>query len=128
MLNVNLVAGNTTANTAVAITQAINTNNNLNISNNQIQVLNPGIYEIVGNATVTSSAADDYGLGVYANNELQGIESVNLATGASETTTIPIYAVVNIINTTVNGYATIAFMPVGAPVIVGGNISVKKVS
>lgn len=128
MLLIDLTAGTTAANTAIPFTESINTNNNLNISNSNILVLIPGIYEVSGNATVTSTSADDYGLGIYANDELQGIESVNLATGASETTTIPVYGVINIKETPVLGYATINFMPVGAPTIVGGTISVKKIS
>lgn len=128
MLTFNLVASNTTANTAVAISQTINTNNNLNISNNQIQVKTPGYYEIIGNAIITSTAADEYGIGVYANNSSQGTASYNVATGASETTTIPIYSVVNIISTSESGYATIELMPVGTPTIVGGTISIKKIS
>lgn len=128
MLTISLTAGTTSNNVPVGFSEIINTNNNVRINNSNVEVLVPGIYEVVGVANVTSTAADDYGLAIYANNELIGIENVNLATGASESTTIPIYATVTIEQSTTSGYVELSIMPVGAPTIVGGILSFKRIN
>lgn len=128
MLSIALTSGSTQSGTAVSFKNTLNTNNNLIIDGSSIKILIPGIYEIVGTATVTSTAGGNYGLGIYANDELQGNASVSLATGASETTTTPLYGLVSVEETPISGYATINIMPVGTPTIVGGVVSIKKIS
>lgn len=128
MLQLQTVAGTTTANTPINISVVDNTNNNLKVSVNTVSVLIPGYYEVIGSVTVESTIAGDYGISVFANDELQGNPSIALATGASEEVTVPIYVIIEVTDTSVSGYATINLMPVGAPTIIGGTVSIKMIS
>lgn len=63
---------------------------------------------------------------VNVNGSVNGNPAINDATGASETTTVPIYSSFVIDKSNTSGYVTVSLTPVGAPTIVGGTVSVKK--
>lgn len=118
-----------TTGVAVGLTETYNTNNNLELVADAIQIKQPGFYEIIGEATVTSGAAGNYGVMVNINDEPYGTESYAKAAEASEIVTIPIYAVANVVSADAEDFVEVTFTPVGtSPVLVQGTISIKRLS
>ena len=127
MISINLVSGTTTDSTPISFTLSEKSNEKIAISGNDLLIKEAGFYEITGMATVTSSETGDYGLAIYANDNLLGIQSINEATASGETSTIPLNAIANVTKTNTSGFATINIMPVSAPTIVSGIVSIKKI-
>lgn len=125
MVSLKLTAG--IATNPLSFTVDVNTNSSLIVNGNSVQITIPGIYEVVGAVTAESSASGAYGLSVYANGSAYASPFINLAAAGDEETTIPVYAVVDIVENNVSGYATITFVPTGAPTIVSGTISIKRI-
>lgn len=128
MLLCKLIAGATADDTPTTIAVVTNTNNNVQIANNKVLFKEAGWYEIIGVVTVTSTVAGEYGVCLNANGVPVSAQSVGLATGADETVTLPVYGVVDITNCPLNEIASVEVMPIGAPTIVDGNVSVKLLS
>jgi len=124
MIVVGLATG-TTSTTAIGLSEVLNTNSNVSLSGNTVSILIPGVYEIIGDATVTSTTSGETGLGVYVDGT-SSASGVFDATGASETNSIMVYDVIDVTNAT-SGYVAVTIMPVNAPTIVSGSVSIKKI-
>lgn len=129
MLAINLTSGATTANTAVPFTKDLLTNSDISVNTltNSIQIKTPGYYEIAGQITVQASGGVNTGIGIYADGTQIGNSSYFLAGSASEQQIIPIYTIFEVDSDNSSDYATLQLMPVGAPVVISGEISIKQI-
>lgn len=128
MFVLDFVEGSTTASTALGITKVYNTNDNIKLINNQLQMITPGMYEISGNITVESTATSgNFGAMIYANGEQVSNGAIVSAQEANQVATIPIYGVVEVTPTNTSGYGIISFMPSGTPTVLSGQVSIKLI-
>ena len=128
MIKLAMTAGTTTDITVIPITKVFNTNDNLSLSDNVVKVLQPGIYEVAGSATITSTATSSTGIAVWANGSQVDTSAVWTAEAVGETQTVPIYALLNVVRTTDAGNVLVQFVPTGNPTIVSGTIGIKLIS
>ena len=128
MLTINFSsATSTTTGVPLIFTKGISTNNNLIIDGTSIEVHEPGLYEVVGSIDVSSSGAGTYGAAIYADDELQGIQSLKKASASGEVVTTPLYAVIDVKKGSDNKFVKITFLPLGEPVVTDGYVSIKKI-
>lgn len=130
MLILNLI-GSTSGNlTQVPFEVKANTNSNIETnSDNQIIFKQDGIYEVAGSFLAKSTASSgSFGMEMFYNNESYGIQYINTSSAANQQITLPIYQSFIVTKDDSNEFATIDFWPVGSAEIIGGNITVKKIS
>lgn len=127
MIILNITPSNASNGTPIHFSVELNTNNGLLYKNNSIDVITPGLYEIIGEATLESSDGVSTGLMIYADNNIVGDAATFKASASGEIQTVPLYAVINAKATNVNTHVNVDIMPVGSPVIVGGTFSMKLI-
>lgn len=127
MIYTNLEVGLTATSTPIGIQVENETNKNIYVNNDIFYIKETGVYEICGTATVESTGTGNYGSAIYSESKQIANNFINEATASGELSTIPIYAVVEIIKSQSNGYAELSILPVGTPTIVSGTISIKRI-
>lgn len=126
MIILNLSPG-TTSTDKVGFSIVLNTNNNIKENDSTIQFLEPGLYEINGIATITSTGSGNYGLKIQTNDEVDKMEAYNKASASDETTTIPLHCVIEVDRKLNGKIASVSIIPVGSPTIVSGNMSIVRI-
>lgn len=127
MVTLSLVLDATTADTPIGIAESKSTNNNIIVNSNKVQITQPGVYEISGNAVLTSGAKENTGLKVNVNDKLLGNASMFSASAASEIDTVPINNTFEVKASDTSGYVKVEFLPIGTPTINGSTIIIKKI-
>lgn len=127
MVVLNLFTGTVKDGSPLAINVTKMTNDKIKVNGNTLQLPIPGMYEVTGLATLTSTAEGNTGIGVYADGSLHGVASYFDATGVGDTDTIPVYDVLGVISSNVSGYVGITFESTGAPNVIGSVITIKQI-
>ena len=128
MIVLSLNSGATTVGTPIGIKSIYNTNGNTIVEGNTVKITQPGLYEIQGTTTVTSTAANVFGVYVDINGTRYGSQGESTATADGKTTTVTLYTSVEVRDTAQYGYVTVSFMPIGNATIVDGTVSIKKIN
>lgn len=121
-----------TVSTPMKFEVSLNTNTSIQVKDDDILLASPSVYEIQGTVTMASTAAGLYGLKINAEEDSLYLESnntfQNLAAASGEKTTIPIYTVVKVVAKDSSGMATFNLAPIGAPTVISGSFSVKRIN
>lgn len=128
MIVLNLTPGATTDSTPIGVKTIYNTNRNTIVEGNTIKITQPGLYEIQGTTTVTSTATNVFGAYVDINGTRYGSQGESTAAAVGKTTTVTLYTAVEVRDTAQYGYVTVSFMPIGNATIVDGTVSIKKIN
>lgn len=126
--NVNNVAA--TAGTPIVLTQAENTNGNLELANNVVSVLSPGWYKISGSIVATIGAEGDFGLEILANGTALATASQPefSAAAASDIVTLPVLGYVEAV-AAVSGNVEIQLQPITGSqnATLNGIVAIEKI-
>lgn len=128
MLTFELASGATTAATPIAITKKLSTNDNLVIKDNKIVFIVPGVYEIKGNVTLSTSTDGNFGISVQSDTKTLDYDTIaNSSSTTTNVETIPVYHVVNVVESDDNNNLELKIVPIGTVEVVNGLLSVSKV-
>lgn len=128
MILCNITSGAMTTGVPVGLVEVYNTNGNVVMTDDTFKVKTPGFYELIGEATVTSGAAGEYGLDIMVNDESYAY-AYSKATASGEIQTVPLYAVIEIVPADEEQFVEIALNPRGTtPSVVSGSVSIKRLS
>lgn len=111
----------------IELEQVINTNNGLDFNENVITHLTDGIYEIVGMVTLQATSVTNIGVAIYTDDVKQGNDDHFFAAAEGEVLTIPIYGILKIVPNETGVFAKTMFRSIGAPKVIAGTVSVKKI-
>lgn len=128
MLTFELASGATTAATPIAITKKLSTNDNLVIKDNKIVFIVPGVYEIKGNVTLSTSTDGNFGISVQSDTKTLDYDTIaNSSSTTTNVETVPVYHVVNVVESDDNNNLELKIVPIGTVEVVNGLLSVSKV-
>ena len=128
MLTFELASGATTASTPIAITKKLSTNDNLVIKDNKIVFIVPGVYEIKGNVTLSTSTDGNFGISVQSDTKTLDYDTIaNSSPTTTNVETVPVYHVVNVVESDDNNNLELKIVPIGTVEVVNGLLSVSKV-
>lgn len=127
MIVLNLKSGSTTASTPIDVEVTRVTNNDITVEENLITFNRAGYYEIEGVVKASSTASGAYGILIDNDGTTLGIAYTNTASASGENTIIPVYNLIKVESTNDEAKAKISLLPVGAPGISGGIISIKSI-
>lgn len=130
MINAILVTGQPADDTPIPfiVETTIPQNGNVVMGSDDSTLLikEPGVYEITGVIQAKSTKTGIYGAYIAANVGQVGDTFHNSADDSGIVSTIPINAVLNV-KPSESGYVEIQIMPIGSPVIDGGNVTIKRI-
>lgn len=129
MIIVTLSSGATTAGSPIQLTAIKNTNPSilgLSEDGTGIEIYKPGVYKIVGDAVLTSTAASNYGLDIYADDTLINIMYAT-SEESGERLTTPVVGVVEAKQSMDEGFVKIEFRAEATPTISNSYITVERV-
>lgn len=128
MLTFELASGATTAATPISITKKLSTNDNLVIKDNKIVFIVPGVYEIKGNVTLSTSTNGNFGISVQSDTKTLDYDTIaNSSSTTTNVETVPVYHVVNVVESDDNNNLELKIVPIGTVEVVNGLLSVSKV-
>ena len=128
MLTFELASGATTAATPIAITKKLSTNDNLVIKDNKIVFIVPGVYEIKGNVTLSTSTNGNFGISLQSDTKTLDYDTIsNSSSTTTNVETVPVYHVVNVVESDDNNNLELKIVPIGTVEVVNGLLSVSKV-
>lgn len=128
MLTFELASGATTAATPIAITKKLSTNDNLVIKDNKIVFIVPGVYEIKGNVTLSTSTDGNFGISIQSDTKTLDYDTIaNASSTTTNVETVPVYHVVNVVESDDNNNLELKIVPIGTVEVVNGLLSVSKV-
>ena len=128
MLTLELTFGATTAATPIAITKKLSTNDNLVIKDNKIVFIVPGVYEIKGNVTLSTSTEGNFGISIQSDTKTLDYDTIaNSSSTTTNVETVPVYHVVNVVESDDNNNLELKIVPIGTVEVVNGLLSVSKV-
>lgn len=128
MLTLELTSGATTAATPIAITKKLSTNDNLVIKDNKIVFIVPGVYEIKGNVTLSTSTEGNFGISIQSDTKTLDYDTIaNSSSTTTNVETVPVYHVVNVVESDDNNNLELKIVPIGTVEVVNGLLSVSKV-
>lgn len=128
MLTFELASGATTAATPISITKKLSTNDNLVIKDNKIVFIVPGVYEIKGNVTLSTSTNGNFGISVQSDTKTLDYDTIaNSSSTTTNVETVPVYHVVNVVESDDNNNLELKIIPIGTVEVVNGLLSVSKV-
>lgn len=128
MLTFELASGATTAATPIAITKKLSTNDNLVIKDNKIVFIVPGVYEIKGNVTLSTSTDGNFGISVQSDTKTLDYDTIaNSSSTTTNVETVPVYHVVNVVESDDNNNLELKIVPIGTVEVVNGLLTVSKI-
>ena len=128
MLTLELTSGATTAATPIAITKKLSTNDNLVIKDNKIVFIVPGVYEIKGNVTLSTSTEGNFGISIQSDTKTLDYDTIaNSSSTTTNVETVPVYHVINVVESDDNNNLELKVVPFGTVEVVNGLLSVSKV-
>lgn len=128
MLTFELASGATTAATPISITKKLSTNDNLVIKDNKIVFIVPGVYEIKGNVTLSTSTDGNFGISIQSDTKTLDYDTIaNSSSTTTNVKTVPVYHVVNVVESDDNNNLELKIVPIGTVEVVNGLLSVSKV-
>lgn len=128
MLTFELASGATTAATPISITKKLSTNDNLVIKDNKIVFIVPGIYEIKGNVTLSTSTNGNFGISLQSDTKTLDYDTIaNSSSTTTNVETVPVYHVINVVESDDNNNLELKIVPIGTVEVVNGLLSVSKV-
>ena len=128
MLTLELTSGATTAATPIAITKKLSTNDNLVIKDNKIVFIVPGVYEIKGNVTLSTSTEGNFGISIQSDTKTLDYDTIaNSSSTTTNVETVPVYHVINVVESDDNNNLELNVVPIGTVEVVNGLLSVSKV-
>lgn len=128
MLTFELASGATIAATPIAITKKLSTNDNLVIKDNKIVFIVPGVYEIKGNVTLSTSTDGNFGISVQSDTKTLDYDTIaNSSSTTTNVETVPVYHVVNVVESDDNNNLELKIVPIGTVEVVNGLLTVSKI-
>lgn len=128
MLTFELASGATTAATPIAITKKLSTNDNLVIKDNKIVFIVPGVYEIKGNVTLSTSTDGNFGISVQSDTKTLDYDTIaNSSSTTTNVETVPVYHVINVVESDNNNNLELKVVPIGTVEVVNGLLTVSKI-
>lgn len=128
MLTFELASGATTAETPISIAKKLSTNDNLVIKDNKIVFIVPGVYEIKGNVTLSTSTNGNFGISLQSDTKTLDYDTIsNSSSTTTNVETVPVYHVINVVESDDNNNLELKIVPIGTVEVVNGLLSVSKV-